>query len=66
MYKLYARVMEMKDRVEEEVKKMAVKNKISCEIARAIAEDLGVTYETVGKTADRLKVKITNCQLGCF
>ncbi len=56
----------MKDEVEEEVKKKAIEGKLPCTIARMIAENLGVSYKTVGKAADRLKIKITNCQLGCF
>jgi orotate phosphoribosyltransferase-like protein len=56
----------MKQRVIEEIKKKAVNGKLPCMIARTIAEELGVSYETVGKAADKLKVKITNCQLGCF
>jgi len=56
----------MKDRVGEEIKKKAIENKIPCTIARMIAENLNVSYKTIGKTADKLKIKITNCQLGCF
>ncbi|MBI5187703.1 MAG: hypothetical protein HZA07_01325 [Nitrospirae bacterium] len=56
----------MKDRVVEEVKKKAIKGKLPCLIAMTIAKELGVSYRTVGKAADRLNVKITNCQLGCF
>lgn len=56
----------MKDGVEEEVKKRAIEGKLPCPIARIIAENLGVSYETVGKAADKLNVKITNCPLGCF
>ena len=56
----------MKDRVEEEVEKKAIEGRLPCAIARMIAENLGVSYKTVGKAADRLKIKITGCQLGCF
>ncbi len=56
----------MKDRLEDEIKKKAIEGRLPCAIARMIAENLNVSYKTVGKAADRLKIKITNCQLGCF
>jgi len=58
----------MKNRIEieEEIKKKAVKGRLSCSAARKIAEEAGVAYKIVGNAADRLKIKIANCQLGCF
>jgi hypothetical protein len=56
----------MKDRVEEEIKKQAVEGKLPCATARKIAEKLGISYKDVGEAADKLHVKITSCQLGCF
>ena len=40
--------------------------RISCTEARRIAEETGVGYGEVGKTANRLRIKIRNCELGCF
>ena len=59
-------IFKVKDKVEEEIKRKAVKGKLSCISARKIAEEAGVSYKIVGNAADRLKIKITNCQLGCF
>ena len=56
----------MNDRIIEEVRKRAIKGKLPCVTARMIAEELGVPYKAVGEAADKLKVKITTCQLGCF
>ncbi|MCE5194047.1 MAG: hypothetical protein LLF28_01105 [Nitrospiraceae bacterium] len=56
----------MKNRIEEEIKKRAVDGKLSCPAARKIAEDLNVSYKEIGEAADRLKIKINNCALGCF
>jgi len=56
----------MNEKVKKEIKRKAVNGKLPCMTARMIAEELGVPYETVGKAADKLKVKIINCQLGCF
>ncbi|GAB4388873.1 MAG: hypothetical protein Kow0025_10770 [Thermodesulfovibrionales bacterium] len=46
--------------------KKAVDGRIPCAAARAIAEDLGVSYAEVGRAADELKIRITSCELGCF
>ncbi|MDH5203493.1 MAG: hypothetical protein OEW69_09570 [Nitrospirota bacterium] len=56
----------MKDKVLEEIKKKTINGKLPCSVARMIAEELDVPYKTVGEAADKLKVKITSCQLGCF
>ncbi|MEW6623673.1 MAG: hypothetical protein AB1420_11220 [Bacillota bacterium] len=40
--------------------------KITCAQARSLAEELGIEYDEVGKAADELKIKIYQCQLGCF
>ncbi len=55
-----------KDKVADEIKKRAIESKLPCSVARMIAEKLGIPYKDVGKAADRLNVKITKCQLGCF
>jgi len=46
--------------------KKAVGGKISCPVARKIAEELSVPYKEVGRKADELSIKITGCELGCF
>ena len=56
----------MDARVIEEVKKKAHNGRLSCPVARKIAEELSVSYKTVGEAADKLNVKIIDCQLGCF
>jgi hypothetical protein len=58
--------VKVKDKITEEIKKRATGGKLNCAIARKIAEELGVSYKDVGKAADDLQIKITNCQLGCF
>ncbi len=56
----------MQDRIEEEIKNKAVNGRLPCPIARKIAKKLSVSYKDVGKVADKLKIKITDCELGCF
>ena len=34
--------------------------------ARAIAEELKIEYQEVGRTANELGIKIISCELGCF
>jgi molybdopterin-guanine dinucleotide biosynthesis protein len=57
-------------RMSNEIKKIltekAKEGRITCPEARAIAESLGVPYASVGKAANELKIKIKNCELGCF
>ncbi len=40
--------------------------RISCAAARAVADELGVAYALVGVSANDLKIKIKQCELGCF
>ena len=39
---------------------------ISCEMARALAPNLGLTFAQMGRLLDVLSVKIRRCSLGCF
>ncbi|MDD2422486.1 MAG: hypothetical protein PHC60_07215 [Heliobacteriaceae bacterium] len=39
---------------------------LTCPQARAIAEQFDVSKTVVGQLADELKIKIRNCELGCF
>lgn len=56
----------MKEKIKEEIEKRIENNRLPCAVARKIARDLAVPYREVGKVADELKVKITDCELGCF
>lgn len=40
--------------------------KISCTVARRLAEEMGVPVRQVGEAADELGIKIYACELGCF
>jgi len=57
---------EVQKKLDERLKKAAKENRILCSSALAIAKSLGVPPGEVGKTANRLKIKISKCQLGCF
>jgi hypothetical protein len=56
----------MKKELKEEIMKRAGGGKLSCAVARKIAEELHLPYKEVGEAADELGVKIKNCELGCF
>lgn len=52
--------------LEEKLKGLAESQKLSCSRARRLAEEEDVSYSFVGRCADRLGIKITGCELGCF
>jgi len=56
----------MKEKLKKELINKAVNGKISCAVARKIAEELEVSYKEIGSAADELAIKIKDCQLGCF
>jgi DNA-binding transcriptional regulator YhcF (GntR family) len=56
----------VKDNIEKEIKKKAINGKIPCPVARKLAKELSISYKEVGKAADQLNIKITDCELGCF
>jgi hypothetical protein len=52
--------------LEEEIGASAVNGQIPCATAFRIAEKLQLAPRTIGDKANELKVRIINCQLGCF
>jgi molybdopterin-guanine dinucleotide biosynthesis protein len=59
-------MVEKKEKIRASLKEHSENGRIPCPIARAIAEELGVDYQEVGRTANGLGIKIINCELGCF
>ncbi|GER92431.1 hypothetical protein A45J_0147 [hot springs metagenome] len=55
-----------KKEIESILKTRSNEGMITCSDARKIAEELGVHYKEIGKVANKLKIKIKNCELGCF
>lgn len=53
-------------RVCEAIKGRAEDGRLSCAGASALAQELDVTMEEVGRNADLLEIKIDRCQLGLF
>lgn len=54
------------EKVLQALKEASVDGKLSCGQAWALAEKLQVPRKVIGDAADRLKIKIKECQLGCF
>lgn len=48
------------------IKAAAPQGKIPCAAAFKLAEELGVTRAEMGELLNELKIKIIQCQLGCF
>ena len=55
-----------RDALIEEIRKAAVDNRLSCGAAHDLAARLQVSLREIGEVCNELKVKISNCQLGCF
>ena len=52
--------------VEEMIRSRVEEGRLPCGAAHAIAKALGVPVMAVGQVAEELRIKISQCQLGCF
>jgi len=52
--------------LEEEMRASLANGKLPCAAAFRIAKKLKVSPRQVGDAANRLNIKISSCQLGCF
>jgi hypothetical protein len=53
---------ELEKAIQEKVKG----GKIPCPVCFKIAEDFGISRKEMGKILNEMKVKVSQCQLGCF
>jgi hypothetical protein len=53
-------------KLEETILKKSEGGKLPCAMCFKIAEDFGISKREMGKILNELKVKISQCQLGCF
>jgi LAO/AO transport system kinase len=58
--------VEQQEELENCLHKASKENRILCSSALAIARSLGIPTAEVGNTANKLNIKISKCQLGCF
>ncbi len=61
-----ANFTEDKERLEEAVTASLVGGYLPCPVALKLSARLNVETKAVGDTVDRLGIRITECQLGCF
>lgn len=52
--------------LETRIKKASSNGIITCAALRKIAEEVNANCGDAGKAADNLKIKVRNCDLGCF
>jgi hypothetical protein len=62
------RRLEMVDRkkLEEALLAKAKDGKIPCAVCFKIADDLKIPKKEIAKVLNEMKIKISQCQLGCF
>ena len=53
-------------KIEEAILEKSKKGKIPCAVCFKIADDLGIPKKELTKVLNEMKVKISECQLGCF
>jgi hypothetical protein len=64
----WRRRLEMVDRkkLEETILAKSKDGKLPCAMCFKIAEDFGISKREMGKVLNEIKIKISQCQLGCF
>jgi len=55
-----------RDEIKERIRAAAPEGKIACPAAFRLAQELGLSRKELGELLNELKIKITQCQLGCF
>lgn len=48
------------------IKEFSPGSRLSCSKAREIAERFGIPLSEIGRLANELRIKIIECELGCF
>jgi hypothetical protein len=56
----------MNAELEKKIQESLVNGKLPCPAAFQIARDYKVTTKEIGEACNRLKIKVSSCQLGCF
>lgn len=55
-----------REQLREAIRNAASGDRLTCEKAHALAEELQVTLNEIGALCNELKIRIASCQLGCF
>lgn len=59
-------VQKVEEKILDAVREAAKDGRLSCTMARKLAEELNVPPARVGEACNQLKIKIQACELGCF
>ncbi len=54
------------EKLAEEIRASLIDGYLPCPVAFQLAERLKLARHRVGTTANQMKIRISNCQLGCF
>ena len=54
------------EEITAKIREAAKDGKIACAMAMKIAAENGLSNKQIGELLNRLKIKIAQCQLGCF
>ncbi|MDP3039329.1 MAG: hypothetical protein Q8O18_05595 [Deltaproteobacteria bacterium] len=54
------------EEIAAKLKEAAKEGKISCALAQKIAIENKISMKQVGNLLNKMKIKIAQCQLGCF
>jgi len=54
------------DDVKDKIRTAAPEGKMPCAAAFRLAEELGISRKEMGNLLNELRIKIIQCQLGCF
>jgi hypothetical protein len=65
-YRFVIEVLMSQEDIQTRIKAAAPGGKIACAVAFRLAEELGLSRKDLGDLLNKLKIKITHCQLGCF
>ena len=55
-----------RQKLERAILEKAREGKISCGICFKSADDLGIPKRELGRILNEMKIKVSQCQLGCF
>lgn len=55
-----------KEAIVKKLKSKTKNGKIACKQVMKIAEEEGIPSKKLGALLNELKIKVANCQLGCF
>jgi hypothetical protein len=55
-----------RQKLEKAILEKAREGKIPCAVCFKMAEDFGITKREMGKILNEMKIKVSQCQLGCF